>query len=123
MWPPPGRLQLLPQPPLSDPKCQGLGELRWVERQQQGLLPVGYHHVVFTVPEALHPPLRRSPRLGYGLLFAAVAETLLEVAQRPNNLGARIGFTTVLHTWSQLLGRVGPWLRSAYPGTPRRFRA
>jgi hypothetical protein len=85
------------------PKCQGLDELRWVERQQQGLLPIGYHHVVFTVPDALHPLLRRSPRLGYDLLFAAVAETLQEVAQRPQSLGARIGFTAVLHTWSQLL--------------------
>jgi hypothetical protein len=85
------------------PKCQGLDEVRWVERQQQGLLPIGYHHVVFTVPDALHPLLRRSPRLGYGLLFAAVAETLQEVALRPKNLGAKIGFTAVLHTWSQLL--------------------
>jgi len=84
-------------------KCQGIDELRWVERQQQGLLPIDYHHVVFTVPDALHPLLRRSPRLGYGLLFAAVAETLQEVALRPKNLGARIGFTAVLHTWSQLL--------------------
>ena len=85
------------------PKCQGLDELRWVERQQELLLPIAYHHVVFTVPDALHPLLRRKPRLGYAFLFAAVAETLQEVAQRPNNLGARIGFLAVLHTWSQLL--------------------
>jgi hypothetical protein len=85
------------------PKCQGIDELRWVERQQRWLLPIDYHHVVFTVPDALHPLLLRSPRLGYGLLFAAVAETLREVALRPKNLGARIGFTAVLHTWSQLL--------------------
>ena len=37
------------------------------------------------------------------MLFTAVAETLQEVALRPKNLGARIGFTAVLHTWTQTL--------------------
>ena len=85
------------------PKCQGLDEVRWVERQQDALLPIEYHHVVFTIPDVLHPLLRCAPRVGYGLLFAAVAETLKEVALRPKNLGARIGFTAVLHTWTQKL--------------------
>ena len=85
------------------PKCQGLDEVRWLERQQQSLLPIEYHHVVFTIPDVLHPLLRGSPRLGYALLFRAVAETLHDVALRPKNLGARIGFTAVLHTWTQTL--------------------
>ena len=45
----------------------------------------------------------RSPTKTYALLFAAVAETLQEVALRPKNLGAKIGFTCVLHTWTQTL--------------------
>jgi hypothetical protein len=85
------------------PKCQGLDEVRWVERQQEALLPIEYHHVVFTIPDVLHPLVRSNPRLGYRLLFAAVAETLKEVALRPRNLGARIGFTAVLHTWTQTM--------------------
>jgi hypothetical protein len=85
------------------PKCQGLDEVRWVENQQQLLLPTEYHHVVFTLPEVLHPLLLANPRAGYGLLFSAVAETLQEVAERPKNLGGRIGFTAVLHTWTQTL--------------------
>ena len=85
------------------PKCQGLDEVRWLERQQQSLLPIEYHHVVFTIPDRLHPLLHGNPRVGYGLLFRAVTETLHDVALRPKNLGARIGFTAILHTWTQTL--------------------
>jgi hypothetical protein len=85
------------------PKCQGLEEVRWREAQERRLLPIDYHHVVFTVPDALHGLFLDQPRLAYRLLFSAVSETLAEVALRPSNLGARIGFTTVLHTWTQTL--------------------
>ena len=85
------------------PKCQGLDEVRWREAQESLLLPIPYHHVVFTIPEALHQLFLDRPRLAYSSLFAAVAETLQEVALRPSNLGARIGFTAVLHTWTQTL--------------------
>jgi len=85
------------------PKCQGLDQLRWLEKQQQLLLPTEYHHVVFTVPDILHPLFRAAPEVAYRLLFTAVAETLREVALRPKNLGAKIGFSCVLHTWTQTL--------------------
>ena len=77
------------------PKCQGSHQLRWVEAQQRHLLPIEYHHVVFTVPDTIHSLLRANPRLCYGLLFAAVAETLHDVARNPKNLGASIGFSCV----------------------------
>ncbi len=76
---------------------------RWLQAQQQHLLPIEYHHVVFTLPDLLHPLFRAEPKKTYALLFAAVAETLQEVALRPKNLGAKIGFTCVLHTWTQTL--------------------
>jgi len=85
------------------PKCQGIQQRRWLEAQQQHLLPIEYHHVVFTVPDTLHRLLRSRPRLTYGLLFAAVAETLQDAASNPKHLGARIGFSCVLHTWTQTL--------------------
>ena len=34
----------------------------------------------------------------YGILFKAGAETLITIAADPKHLGARIGFTGVLHT-------------------------
>jgi hypothetical protein len=64
-------------------------------------LAVPYFHTVFTLPVSLHPLFRRAPALALGLLFDAVAETLLEVARR--RLRARIAFTAVLHTWNQRL--------------------
>ena len=83
------------------PKCQGLDEARWVEAQKRHLLPLQYFHIVFTLPAELHAFFRATPTVAYTLLFAAAARTLEEVALR--RLGATIGFTAVLHTWTQLL--------------------
>jgi len=83
------------------PKCQGLDEARWVEAQKRHLLPLQYFHIVFTLPAELHAFFRATPTVAYTLLFAAAARTLEEVALR--RLGAKIGFTAVLHTWTQLL--------------------
>jgi hypothetical protein len=83
------------------PKCQGLDEARWVDAQKRHLLPVQYFHIVFTVPAELHRLFLAAPTVAYTLLFAAATKTLEEVARR--RLGAKIGFTAVLHTWTQLL--------------------
>lgn len=85
------------------PKCQSLEQARWLDDQQAALLPVQYHHVVFTVPDALNSLFLGNRKLTYNLLFAAVSETLQEVAANPRHLGAAIGFTAVLHTWTQTL--------------------
>jgi hypothetical protein len=39
----------------------------------------------------------------YDLLFRATAETLLTIAADPRHLGARIGFTAVLHSWGSAM--------------------
>lgn len=83
------------------PKCQNLNRARWVEAQMRHLLPVPYFHLVFTVPDSLHPLFLRDPRQTYNLLFEAVVQTVLEVCGR--QLGATPGFTAVLHTWNQQL--------------------
>jgi hypothetical protein len=85
------------------PKCGGLDKARWVEARRADVLPVEYHHVVFTVPQELHPIFRADPKKAIDLLFSAVSETLQEVALNPKRLGAKIGFTAVLHTWTQTL--------------------
>ena len=36
------------------PKCQTLAKERWIENRKADLLPVGYFHVVFTIPEELN---------------------------------------------------------------------
>ena len=85
------------------PKCQGLDKEQWVEAQQALLLPVDYFHMVFTVPSQLNPLALGNPSLVYGLLFQAASESLLELSADPAYLGAQIGFTALLHTWSQQL--------------------
>jgi len=76
---------------------------------------VPYFHTVFTVPDVLHPFFLTHPRMALGALFASVAETLQEVALNPRHLGARIGFTAVLHTWTQTL-LYHPHLHCIVPG-------
>jgi hypothetical protein len=67
------------------------------------LLPVPYFHVVFTLPAELRPLALRHQQVLYGLLFKAASQTLLEVSRDPTHLGAQIGCTALLHTWSQTL--------------------
>jgi Putative transposase len=74
-----------------------------VTAREQELLPVGYVHLVFTMPEPLARLALVNKRVVYDLLFRAVAETLLQIAANPKRLGAAIGGLMVLHTWGQRL--------------------
>ena len=85
------------------PTCQNVASARWLLSEERSLLPVPYFHVIFTVPEALHPFFRRAPARAYGLLFGAAAQAILKVAKDPRHLGAEPGFTAALHTWTQQL--------------------
>jgi hypothetical protein len=85
------------------PKCQCLAKEQWIEARKQDLLPVPYFHVVFTLPEELRSLALRNQKGIYNLLFKAASETLLQLAGDPKHLGAQIGFTAILHTWTQTL--------------------
>jgi Putative transposase/Transposase zinc-binding domain len=85
------------------PKCQTQARNRWIAARTRELVPVGYFHVVFTVPHQLSELMLQNKRVLYDLLFRAAAATLLEVAANPERLGAEIGFLCVLHTWGQTL--------------------
>jgi Putative transposase/Transposase zinc-binding domain len=85
------------------PKCLTAARNAWVTAREQELLPVGYVHIVFTVPEPLARFALVNKRLVYDLLFQAAADTLLQVASNPKRLGGDIGGLMVLHTWGQRL--------------------
>lgn len=85
------------------PKCQSLEQARWLEGRMQRLLPVHYFHVVFTLPSELRPLCRRNPERLYNLLFQCASQTLLQLAADPDRLGAQLGITAVLHTWTREL--------------------
>ena len=67
------------------------------------LLPVGYFHVVFTLPAEIADVAYQNKAVVYDLLFQAASETMLRIAADPKHLGARIGITAVLHTWGSAL--------------------
>ncbi|WP_051002450.1 IS91 family transposase, partial [Magnetospirillum molischianum] len=85
------------------PKCQGTAARKWLEDREADLLPVGYFHVVFTLPDEVADIAFHNKATVYDLLFRAASETMLTIAADPKHLGARIGITTVLHTWGSAL--------------------
>jgi hypothetical protein len=97
------------------PKCQTNAREKWLRARQSELLPVGYYHLVFSVPHSLVPLMWQNKKALFALLFEASATTLLEVAADPKHLGARIGFLSILHTWGQTLQR-HPHIHCVVPG-------
>jgi hypothetical protein len=85
------------------PKCQALARARWLEREAELLLPVEYHHVVFTLPAELAELALANGVVLYEALFQAASATLRELAADPQWLGAQLGILLVLHTWGQNL--------------------
>ena len=85
------------------PKCQGAAAREWLAAREAELLPVPYYHVVFTLPAAIADIAYQNKAVVYDLLFKVSAETLITIAADPKHLGARIGITSVLHTWGSAL--------------------
>jgi hypothetical protein len=81
------------------PKCQALRQEKWIAARTERLLPVPHFHVVFTLPSELRALTRHAPRAMFAALFAAASETLLDLGA--SRLGARLGITMVLHTWTR----------------------
>ena len=71
--------------------------------READLLPVGYFHVVFTLPAEICPIAYQNKAVVYDLLLRTAAETLLTIAADPKHLGARIGATAVLHSWGSAM--------------------
>jgi hypothetical protein len=85
------------------PKCQGAAAKRWLAEREAELLPVPYFHVVFTLPAAIADIAYQNKAVIYDLLFKASSETMLTIAADPKHLGARVGITSVLHTWGSAI--------------------
>ena len=87
------------------PRCQTRAKEAWVAARRREVLPVPYFHLVFTLPHDLNGLIGQCPRALYEMLFGAVSATLTEFAANPRWLGGTPGFSLVLHTWKQDLGR------------------
>jgi hypothetical protein len=75
----------------------------WLAAREVDLLPVPYYHLVFTLPAPVSNIAYQNKAAIYDILFKASAETLITIAADPRHLGARVGITSVLHTWGSAL--------------------
>lgn len=97
------------------PKCQALTKECWIEARKEDLLNVRYFHVVFTIPATLNGIVFQNQEVLYTVLFRCVSETLQELAADKKYLGAKLGFTSILHTWGQNL-MLHPHIHCIVPG-------
>ncbi len=97
------------------PKCQGVAARQWLAAREADLLPVGYFHVVFTVPAEVADIAFQNKAVVYDLLFQAASETMVTIAADPRHLGVRIGITAVLHTWGSAMTH-HPHIHMIVPG-------
>ena len=97
------------------PKCQGPAARDWMEARAEDLLPVEYFHVVFTLPAEIAQIAFWNKTAVYGLLFRASARTVMTIAADPKRMGAKVGITSVLHTWGSALTH-HPHIHMIVPG-------
>jgi len=97
------------------PKCQGPAARDWMAARAEDLLPVEYFHVVFTLPAEIAQIAYWNKKAVYGLLFTASAETVMTIAADPKRMGAKVGLTSVLHTWGSAMTH-HPHIHMIVPG-------
>ena len=85
------------------PKCQAAVAKEWLAAREAELLPVPYYHVVFTLPAAIADIAYQNKAVIYDLLLKVSAQTMTTIAADPKRLGAKIGMTSVLHTWGSAM--------------------
>ena len=76
---------------------------RWVQLQQERLLPCSYYLLTFTLPQPLRALALKHPRTVYGALLRCAASALQKLAADPRYVGGRLGCLAVLHTWTRAL--------------------
>ena len=97
------------------PRCGRDDAAAWLAQQRTRLLPVPYFLVTLTVPAPLREPIRAAMKLWYGALLREGAGALQDLAAQPKHLGAELGITAVLQTWTRDL-RYHPHVHLLVPG-------
>lgn len=89
------------------PRCQRRASEHWCARQRAAVLPVIYHHRVFTLPDTRNGWVQIHPKAVYALLFETVWATLSACGADPRRLDGQLSMTAMLPTWGQTLVRHG----------------
>jgi Transposase zinc-binding domain len=74
------------------PKCQAAAARAWLAERKADLLPVGYFHVVFTLPAEIADIAWHNKAVICDLLFRAASETMMTIAADPTCLVVREQF-------------------------------
>ncbi len=85
------------------PMCQSYARECWIKNQSNYLLDCPYFHIVTTVPSELNEIALYNQKEFYNTLFKATLESILELCDDPKWLGAKVGITSILHTWGQTM--------------------
>ena len=85
------------------PMCQSYAREKWIQKEASYLLDIRYFHIITTVPHELNEIFLFNKKICYDILFKATSESILELANDPKWLGAKVGITSILHTWGQTM--------------------
>jgi predicted Zn-ribbon and HTH transcriptional regulator len=85
------------------PMCQNYAREKWINNESSYLLDCPYFHIVTTVPSELNEIALYNSKDFYSILFKATSESILELCEDVKWLGAKVGITSILHTWGQTL--------------------
>ena len=76
---------------------------KWIQKEASYLLDIKYFHIITTVPHELNEIFLFNQKICYNILFKATSESILEFANDLKWLGAKVGITSILHTWGQTM--------------------
>ena len=85
------------------PMCQNYAREKWIRNESSYLLKSKYFHIVTTIPYELNEIFLLNQNICYTILFKATSESILELCEDPKWLGAKVGITSILHTWGQTM--------------------
>ena len=85
------------------PMCQGYAREKWIQKESSYLLDSKYFHIITTVPYELNEIFLYNSKICYNILFKATTESILELCEDPKWLCAKVGITSILHTWGQTM--------------------
>ena len=85
------------------PMCQNYKREKWINNESSYLLDSKYFHIITTVPYELNEIFLFNQKICYDILFKATSESILTLSNDPKWLGAKVGITSILHTWGQTI--------------------
>ena len=85
------------------PMCQNYAREKWIQKESSYLLDAKYFHIVTTVPYELNEIFLYNQKICYDILFKATSDSILELGEDPKWLGAKVGITSILHTWGSTM--------------------